>query len=73
MRNAVLLLITLLTATPGLAENLALRRPYTLSHPPNYPFCTAPGDATDLTDGIRYDPRGTSLWTQKSSVGWALG
>ncbi len=73
MRNAVLLLITLLTATPGLAENLALRRPYTLSHPPNYPFCTDPGDATDLTDGIRYDPRGTSLWTQKTSVGWALG
>ena len=73
MRNAVLLLITLLNTTLGLAENLALRRPYTLSHPPNYPYCTDPGDATDLTDGIRYDPRGTSLWTQKTSVGWALG
>jgi len=35
------------------AINLALKRPYTLSHPPNYPYCTDPGDATDLTDGIR--------------------
>ena len=55
------------------AENLALHQPYTFSHPPNYPYCTDEGDTTDLTDGVRYDPRGTSLWTQKTSVGWASG
>lgn len=58
---------------PCFAENVALGRPYTLSHPPNYPYCTDAGDTTDLTDGVRHNPRGTSLWTQKGSVGWAIG
>ena len=68
-----LLLATLNCGACFAADNLALGRPYTFSHPPNYPYCTDPGDATDLTDGVRYDPGGTSLWTQRSSVGWASG
>ena len=61
------------TTLPSFAENVALGRPYTLSHPPNYPYCTDAGDTTDLSDGVRHNPRGTSLWTQKGSVGWAIG
>ena len=33
------------------------------------PAPTDPGDATDLTDGIHYDPGGTSLWAQKAASG----
>ena len=66
--------LTLLTIVPTCsADNVALGRPYKLSHPPNYPYCTDTGDTTDLTDGVRYNPRGTSLWTQKGTVGWAIG
>ncbi|MBC8354519.1 MAG: hypothetical protein H8E66_21195 [Planctomycetes bacterium] len=64
---------SVLSGSACVAENVALGRPYALSHPPNYPYCTDDGDATDLTDGARYNPRGTSLWTQKGTVGWALG
>lgn len=63
----------LLASASDATENLALGRPYALSHPPNYSYCTDPGDGTDLTDGVRYDPLGTSLWTQKGTVGWAVG
>ncbi len=65
--------ILMLCASATAAANVARGRPYTLSHPPNYPYCTDDGDATDLTDGVRYNPRGTSLWTQKGTVGWAVG
>ncbi len=66
--------LAVLTIVPTCsAENVALGRPYRLSHPPNYPYCTDAGDTTDLTDGVRYNPRGTSLWTQKGTVGWAVG
>lgn len=50
-------------------ENLALGRPYTLSPPPSYEYCTDPGDLTQLTDGeytVGY------FWTQLSTVGWYL-
>lgn len=53
--------------------NVALNKSYTFSHAPNYPYCTDEGDATDLTDGLFHDPKGTSLWTQKGAVGWAIG
>ncbi len=66
--------LAVLTIVPTcFADNVALGRPYRFSHPPNYPYCTDTGDTTDLTDGVRYDPRGTSLWTQKGTVGWAIG
>ncbi len=50
-------------------ENIALGRPYTLSPPPSYQYCTDPGDLTQLTDGeytVGY------FWTQPSTVGWYL-
>ncbi len=53
---------------PG-RENIALGRPYVLSPPPSYRYCTDPGDATQLTDGeytVGY------FWTQESTVGWYL-
>jgi hypothetical protein len=73
MRITLLVFLMTLDCAACFAENLALGRPYTFSHPPNYPYCTDPGDATDLTDGVRYNPGGTSLWTQLSTVGWASG
>ncbi|MGD9496653.1 MAG: beta-galactosidase [Armatimonadota bacterium] len=50
-------------------ENIARGRPYTLSPPPSYEYCTDAGDLTQLTDGeytIGY------FWTQLSTVGWYL-
>lgn len=52
-----------------LAENLALGRPCTFSHQPNYGGCTDSGDSTDLTDGVRNG----SVWSRKSTVGWVSG
>ncbi len=46
-----IVLVTLNCAVCFAADNVALGRPYTFSHPPNYLYCTDPGDATDLTDG----------------------
>ena len=70
MQYLLLPLLIITTQTTVFAEtNIALNKPYTLSHPPNYPYCTDDGDATDLTDGVYYDPKGTSLWTQKGSAG----
>lgn len=53
--------------------NVALNKPYVLSHEANYPYCKDDGDATDLTDGRKHDPKGSTLWTQKRAVGWAIG
>lgn len=50
-------------------ENLALNKPYELSPPPSYEYCSDPGDVTQLTDGqytVGY------FWTQPSTVGWYL-
>lgn len=50
-------------------ENVALGRPYTLSPPPSYQYCTDEGDYVQLTDGqytVGY------FWTQPSTVGWYL-
>ena len=47
--------------------NVARGKRYTLQPTPGYPYCTDPGDATQLTDGqytVGY------FWTQKSTVGW---
>lgn len=52
------------------AENIALGCSYTLSVKPNYSYCTDPGDATQLTDGIHTTGY---FWTQPSTVGWAGG
>lgn len=48
--------------------NVALGAKYTLSPQPNYPYCTDPGDAVQLTDG-----KSTTdyFWTQKGTVGWS--
>ena len=68
MRNAVLLAFVagaaLVRAAP---ENVALHRPYTLSPAPDYGYCTDPGDAVQLTDGVYTEGY---FWTQKSTVGW---
>jgi len=50
-------------------RNLALGRPYSFptGHAPNYWYCVDPGDATDLTDGVRGEAAGYDL----GSVGWA--
>lgn len=50
-----------------LGANLALGCPYTLSPAPNYTYCTDPGDATQLTDGVYTR---NYFWTQPSTVGW---
>ena len=54
-------------AAPGSRINLAAGKNYTLDPAPNYPYCTDPGDATQLTDGQYV--RGY-FWTQKGTVGW---
>ncbi|HUT33933.1 MAG TPA: hypothetical protein VNE39_10650 [Planctomycetota bacterium] len=65
-------LLILLAAARGFGEerNLARGRPYTLSPRPNYRYCTDPGDATQLTDGVRTEGY---FWTQKTTVGWSGG
>ena len=63
MRMILLIVLVVLYGSACFAENLALGRPYTFSHPPNYGGCTDPGDATDLTDGI-YNG---SIWSKKST------
>ncbi len=55
---------TLGYATP---RNIALNKAYTLSPSPNYHYCTDPGDAQQVTDGIYSQGY---FWTQKSTVGW---
>lgn len=48
-------------------QNVALKKPYTLSPVPNYHYCTDTNDAVQLTDGIYSQGY---FWTQKSTVGW---
>jgi len=67
-----ILLVTLHCAVCFAEANLALGRPYTFSHPPNYSTTTEAGDATDLTDGFRYTAGG-ALWSVPTTVGWAAG
>ena len=69
IRAILLAVAVILRGNSCFAENLALGRPYTFSHPPNYGGCTDPGDATDLTDGVRNG----SVWSKKGTVGWASG
>ncbi|NUQ00148.1 MAG: discoidin domain-containing protein, partial [Armatimonadetes bacterium] len=66
MVRAALLLVV--TACLGAPENLALNRPYTLTPAPNYSPCIDPGDATQLTDGVR---TAGHFWTRPSTVGWS--
>jgi hypothetical protein len=53
----------------NVATNMALGMSYTLDPAPNYPLCTDPGDATQLTDG-QYVQGSGLLWTQMGCVGW---
>ena len=69
IRMILLTVAVILHADRCFAENLALGRPYTFSHPPNYGGCTDPGDAADLTDGVRNG----SVWSKKGTVGWVSG
>ena len=48
-------------------SNIALGRPYTLSRPANYKYCSDPGDNVQLTDGIHSTDK---FWMQKETVGW---
>jgi hypothetical protein len=47
---------------PG--ENVALGKKYTMSPAPNYPLCTDPGDAVQLTDGKMTKDY---FWTQRGN------
>ncbi len=49
------------------SPNIAKGTPYTLQPAPNYTYCTEPGDATQLTDGVLTTDH---FWTQASTVGW---
>ena len=49
-------------------ENIALGKSYSLAPAPNYPHCTDPGDARQLTDGARVEGY---FWTQQGTVGWS--
>ncbi len=51
----------------GAPENIALKKPYTLSPTPGYSYCTDAGDAVQMTDGVY--AKGY-FWTQKETVGW---
>ncbi|MBC7287409.1 MAG: discoidin domain-containing protein, partial [Armatimonadetes bacterium] len=50
-------------------RNIALGRPYKMSPPPNYSYCTDPNDSIQLTDGEHVTGY---FWTQKGTVGWRL-
>ncbi len=65
-------LLLLLAAARGFGgeTNLARGRPYTMNPQPNYSYCTDPGDATQLTDGVLTEGY---FWTQKTTVGWSGG
>jgi GNAT superfamily N-acetyltransferase len=54
-------------ADPPPMTNIARGASYTLSPAPNYNYCTEPGDATQLTDGIYSSGY---FWTQPTTVGW---
>lgn len=47
-------------------SNIASGKRCTFTPPPNYRLCTDPGDAIQLTDGIK---TGAS-WTKRDTVGW---
>ncbi|HAK96776.1 MAG TPA: hypothetical protein DCM87_17740 [Planctomycetes bacterium] len=49
-------------------ENIALGKSYRLAPAPNYAHCTDPGDARQLTDGVRVEGY---FWTQQGTVGWS--
>ncbi|MDD4016403.1 MAG: hypothetical protein PHV28_00530 [Kiritimatiellae bacterium] len=55
------------TACHGALENVALKKPYTLSPTPGYRHCTDPDDKIQLTDGVF--SKGY-FWMQKGTVGW---
>jgi hypothetical protein len=52
---------------PGLGENLALGKSYTMNSQPNYRYTTDPGDVVQLTDGVY---TAGDFWTQMTTVGW---
>lgn len=47
-------------------SNIASGKRCTITPPPNYPWCTDPHDAIQLSDGIKTG----AIWTKKSTVGW---
>ncbi len=51
----------------GATENVALKKPYTLSPKPDYRYCMDPDDKVQVTDGVY--SKGY-FWTQKETVGW---
>jgi len=55
------------TACQGALENVALKKPYTLSPTPGYRYCTDPDDKIQLTDRVYSQGY---FWTQKETVGW---
>ena len=63
--------IALLCVASLHAENLALNKPYTFSHKPNYAPCTDPNDNVQLTDGV-YTITNDNFWADKRTVGWRI-
>lgn len=62
-----LLLTGVAAACHGAPENVALKKPYTVSPAPNYSLCADPDDKVQVTDGAY--AKGY-FWTQKATVGW---
>ena len=52
------------------AADLVRGRPCTWSRPPQYRYCTDPGDAAQLTDGLL--AKNDYIWIDSACVGWEL-
>ena len=69
MPSSLLCVVLLGGCLAAQEKNLALGRPYTYYHEPNYIHCTDEGDAKQLTDG-QTNYRSGRIWVQESCVGW---
>lgn len=70
IRGVMSIVVALACSIAGAGEtNLARGKPYRLTPPPNYPYCTDPGDRVQLTDGVYTQGY---FWTQPTTVGWRL-
>ena len=67
------ILCSAILSAPAAAQerNLVLKRPYDYHPNPRYSDTKDEGDIRQLTDGKTFPS--SSLWMQKSTVGWAAG
>ena len=67
----IICLTVLASGVVAKERNLILKRPYDYHPKPTYYHCADEGDIRQLTDGKTFP--GSSLWMQKSTVGWIAG